>query len=210
MDTKSVTVAIPWRSQPQRVAAFTYVVEWWQSRGFKVVLGDSPHGRFNVSAARNRAVEKASTEIVIVADADTVPHMPAIQRAIDYMPPNLVTYPFTRYVYTETDPVDFDPLTAEQGKVWNGSVGGLLVTTKTAYWSICGMDERFDRWGWEDNAFHMAAETLIKVARVAGTVHAFGHEAERDMSEKNPGRARIELYRFARGKPAIMRELIRR
>lgn len=207
-----IAVCIPWRPQPQRLAAFEYVTNWWESNGFRVVTGDSDRPTFNLSAARNEAVREAQADIVIVADADTVPELGAIKAALRQLQRYMVIYPFNSYRYLEdVEPTPDLVLGSQPGaKEWRNSVGGLFVTMTETYWSVGGHDEGFERWGYEDNAFHMAAETLGRVVRLAGTVYAFGHEAERDMSKKNPGRARVELYRYARLKPDVMRELIKR
>ena len=206
-----VAVCIPWRPQPHRIAAFNYVTSWWTSQGLRVVLGDSDHEVFNISAARNRAVTKAHADIVIVADADTVPSMAPMTTALRQVQKHMVIYPFSTYRYISAEPspdLDLEKLPAE--REYRNSVGGLFVCHSETYWELGGMDAGFERWGYEDNAFHLAAETLARVVRIPGAVYAFGHEAERDMSRQNPGASRIELYRFARRKPDIMRELVKR
>lgn len=203
-----VTVAIPWRPQPQRLAAFDVVSEWWRSHGFEVVTGDSVHESFNVSAARNAAVAKVDTRNVIVADADTIPDLFAIEKTLQRMEPGRVVYPFNRYRYLEATPAREGLENIEPAKEWTNSVGGLLVTTTATYRDLGGFDERFGRWGYEDNAFYLAASTLGAVARVPGVVYAFGHDADRDISPNNPGKHRIELYRYANGRPGLMRELV--
>lgn len=207
---EDVTVCIPWRAQPQRVAAFKIVTQWWEEHGFKISLGDSSHETFNVSAARNRAVQKAGTRLVIIADADTIPDYEALRAGLRRIVPGEIIYPFNRYRYLDHGEATVETLSLGASKEWTNSVGGLFIIDRQTYWDFGGQDEGFHRWGYEDNAFHMVAETLGRVIRLAGTVNAFGHEADRDLTTKNPGRNRIELYRFARRKPEIMRELIRK
>lgn len=209
-NTSDVTVCIPWRAQPQRLAAFAAVTDWWQSRGYRIALGDGDASVFNISQARNRAVSKARTEIVIVADADTIPDQVALTVAQRQLEAHMVIYPFNVYRYIEAEPVvGVNPAELPESRQYRGSVGGLFMTTKATYDEVGRHDEGFEQWGFEDNAFHLAADTLGRVVRITGIVHAYGHEAVRDMSRANPGRARAELYRFAHNKPAIMRELIK-
>lgn len=200
-------VCIPWRPQPDRLAAFERVTHWWKANGFNTVLADSGHEPFNLAASRNLAVSRSTTDSVVVADADTLPDLGALHNALS--DPEGVVYPFTRYRYlppgseTVTDLVAVKP-----EREFTASVGGLIVCTRDTWNLLGGQDERFWRWGYEDNAFMLAAQTLLSTRRVAGTVFAFGHSADRDMSQGNPGWARIQLYRFAKGRPEIMRELI--
>jgi hypothetical protein len=200
---------VPWRPTPSRKPAFEVVRRWWEDLGVTVITADSDSSRpFNVSQARNNAVRKAGTHAVVVADADTIPDRDALGLVLQRLERGQVVYPFDRYRYIE----DHDPSVEVQGltasKEWGNSVGGLVVAMRETYWDIGGFDERFDRWGYEDNAFHMAANTLARVARVPGTVHAFGHDADRDTTPDNPGRHRMELYRYANRRPELMRQLI--
>lgn len=202
-----VTVCIPWRPTPDRIAAYERVRTWWTDHGYKIVTGDSNRRKpFNVAAARNNAVRKCSG-VVIVADADTIPDETALTAAIESCA-GMVVYPFDKYRYLTPESVDLpiDDVIVE--REFASSVGGMFVTTTGTYWRLGGQDERFSRWGHEDNAFWLAADTLAFVRRISGTVYAFGHEADRDLSPENPGMARRELYRFAHGRPELMRELI--
>jgi hypothetical protein len=214
--TDGVMVCIPWRPQPHRLAAFERVVGWYEDHGYQVVLGDSHHETFNLAAARNAAVRAAGdAEIVVVADADTIPEARALMRAIRRATSQpMVVYPFEHYVYLgDVDPatVDLERLAElPHEQTYTHSVGGLLVVQRQLYWELGGHDEGFRRWGYEDTAFEIVAETLARTDRITGSVYAFGHEADRDMSDANPGRSRIQLYRYARRNPKIMRELVHR
>lgn len=209
-----VTVCIPWREGPGRLEAFLAVTAWYRARGYEYIACDSDSEQpFNLSQARNTAVNAArrvGADIVVVGDADTVPDEWALRRAIETNTGE-VTYPFDKYVYLK--PVDH-PATdhlelMEVDREYPGSVGGLFVTTPETYWSVGGMDEEFRQWGYEDRAFYYAAQTLGRIARVNGSVYAFGHDAERDMSSQNPGKHRVALYHFARSNPDVMRELVK-
>lgn len=201
----TVDVCIPWRAQPDRLAAFDRVMEWWADLGFRPILADSdPDYRFNLSQARNAAVAQSSAEVVIVADADTIPDAKALLRAIRRARYNRVVYPFDRYVYLAPGQ---EP-GGEPERSYTHSFGGLMVLKRSLYWDLGGHDEKFRQWGFEDTAFQLVAETLASTERVPGTVYAYNHSAERDMTTSNPGRARVALYRFARRDAAVMRELI--
>lgn len=203
----TVTVVIPWREQPDRVAAFNKVVAWWEGNGFTVITADSDHEHFNISAARNNGVEHAATEQVIIADADTIPELSNVREALTN---DGVTWPFTVYRYMgKHAPEIYDLPASPFERDMKGSFGGLFVTTKRTYWALGGQDEQFRVWGYEDQAFRNVAQTLSTVHRTPGYVYAYGHDAPRIMTRDNPGRHRVQLYMFASGKPDIMRELIR-
>jgi len=209
-----VTVCIPWRPEPHRIAAYERVQQWYRDHGYYITEGDSRIDKpFNLAAARNDAVKRSHADIVIVADADTIPDEKNLHRAIRRARGGQrVVYPFTRYVYLgDVDPAeieDFDQAPVE--RIYTESVGGLVVLTQDLYWKLGGFDDCFMQWGYEDNAFLAVAETLSFVERIDGPVYAFSHEAERDLGRTNPGAIRMRLYRFARRDPAVMRELIKR
>lgn len=201
-----MTVCIPWRPTADRTPAFTRVRAWWQEHGFRIVTADSNHEMFNVSASRNAAVAVSRTSTIIVADADTIPDLHALHTALD--DPNGVVYPFDAYRYLLPEALTAPDLNvAPFEREYRASVGGLLVTTQETFWHIGGFDEGFLNWGYEDNAFQLTAQTLSQVRRVPGIVYAYAHDAERDLTVSNPGRARCQLYRFAAGKPDVMRHL---
>lgn len=188
---------------------FDRVQAFWQHHGFPIITADSdPTQPFHICEARNNAARQANTAHLIIADADTIPDIGAVHQALTL---DGITWPFTEYRHipaTYTDQADLMSAPADQ--TYRNSVGGLLVTPSETYWELGGMDERFHRrWGYEDNAFALAAKTLSKARRIDGIVFSFNHSADRDLSTDNPNRHRYELYKFAAGRPEIMRELIR-
>lgn len=194
---RSIDVAIPWRATPDRIPAFEYVAQWWVNYGFNVITGDSDHETFNLSAARNRAVAKATSNIVVVADADTVPDAKALDTAIYACRRHGgVWWPFDTYTYLADSVKPGDNLeNAPTEHVYPNSVGGLFVILRADYWRLGGFDERFDRWGHEDRAWELVVTELSSFHRVPGTVYAFNHYAERNM--RGPGRLLVEEYRRA-------------
>ena len=206
----NATVCIPWRAQPDRLPAYDRVRNFWSHFGFPVIIADSDEGKpFHISEARNNAVFEADTDNIILADADTIPDMGAVYEALEN---ECVTYPFTTYRHIRADYVNAaDLMTAPVDREYRRSVGGVLVCPRQQYWNLGGMDERFEaRWGYEDNAFHIVASTLGWVKRVSGYIWSFNHAADRDLTDDNPNKHRFALYQAAAGKPAMMRELIKK
>jgi hypothetical protein len=208
--TTDTTVAIPWRPQPDRLDAYRRVTAFWQHHGFPTVTADSnPTLPFSLAEARNNAVHKVKTSQVIVADADAIPDIAAIHTALDNTG---VTWPFNEYRHIPgTYANNPDLMTAPIDRLYRNSVGGCIVTHTATYWTLGGMDERFDRrWGYEDNAFHAVVTTLSTAHRVPGILFSFNHTAEREMTHDNPNRWRADLYKYAAGTPQLIRELIKR
>ena len=184
----------------------------WAHFNFRVIEADSdPSLPFNLAVARNNAARRAQdAEVLVLADADTMPDIASVLAAVDD-PQECVTYPFQTYWHIPGEWVTrADLFAARPDQKYNNSVGGIFVCTTETYWGIGGMDERFHPvWGYEDNAFALAAQTLVGIRRLDGRVFSFNHGANRDMSQDNPNKPRYELYRYASGKPDMMRELIR-
>lgn len=207
--TATSAVCIPYRATNDRKLAFARVHAFWTYHGFPVVTGDSDHEQFNLAAARNAAVRKAKTSHVIVADADTIPDIEQVYLALGT--PG-ITWPFAEYRHIPGECVSRnDLMTAPIDRTYRRSVGGLFVCSSDDYWDVGGQDERFSRgWGYEDNAFYLAAATLSSTHRPGhGIVFSFNHSQDRDMSAANPHKVRYELYRMCQGQPDLMRELIR-
>jgi hypothetical protein len=218
------TVAIPWREGPGRLPAFERCTKYWREHGFPVVTADSdPDKPFLCNQARNLAVAKADTDIVIMADGDTIPQfIDTIQVALDYVErsPDYIVWPFTRYRYLDEFSVDEEDLEHIVGSPqpqwgglneWEDMSGGILVFNTKAFWDLGGYDENFTPgcWGYDDLAFHKAAETLGKTVRLQGLAYSFDHPAHRDMSDKNPNKRRYNaLYAPAIGNSNLMRKVI--
>lgn len=207
----TVAVCIPWRSVLDRVPAHQRVVDYWTHHGFDIFHGDTTSPRFNISAARNIAVATASADISIVADADTIPDIAAVWRAIERCADDdgLVDYPFTQYRHIPGDwTAKADLLAAPVVQSYTRSVGGLLICQTALYWTLGGMDERFTGWGYEDSAFHAKALTLARVRRENAIIFSFDHAADRNLTPSNPNRKLYQEYRKAFYKANLMKGIV--
>ena len=209
----AIDVCMPWRPQPDRVAAHDRVVSWWSRHGFNVIEADSDRrmSSFHICQARNKAVRQAHSDVIVVADADTLPDLGAVEEAVNTVQPGEVVWPFTFYRHIPGDTVtESDLHSIPFDREYKNSVGGLFVCHRDTYWAFGGMDERFEpRWGYEDSAFQLVVSALGKVRRMKGVVYSFNHEADRDLTAANPNRRRFELYRLCVRSPELMRELIK-
>jgi hypothetical protein len=221
------TICIPWRPSPSRLAAFDRVVEFWSMFGWPIVTADSPTEIFSLAQARNEAVRKATTDVVVISDADTLVDPLNVLRAV--ADPAGVWWPFTRYRILAEKYLD-TPLPELAGcpyiNTWDGAgvlgVGGCIITTRKEYWRLGGQPSEFVGWGWEDTAFTAVVETLSRVRRLFGHAYAFEHNSDADAytgaKADSPGWDRdvsrnqhlIEPYRIANGRPWLMRDVVRR
>lgn len=220
--TVTPAVCIPWRPQPDRVAAFERAKQFWTEHGHQVIAADSdPTQPFLCNQARNNAVRQADTDIVIIADGDTIcENHSQITQAVDAIRDGGadIVWPFRTYRHVTADSLKY-PHTASFNIVReyrHGSPGGIIVSSRDAYWDIGGYDEKFipGAWAWDDTAFMYCAETLLNAQRHSGVVYSFDHSVDnagkpgRNLDE-SPNKPRFLLYDFARGKPDVMRALIR-
>lgn len=207
-----VTVAMPWRPTPERFPAHRRIRNFWRHADIPVVEADSlPTQPFNLCEARNNAVRRIRTPVIIVADADTIPDYGALHQALNDLRPGEVIWPYQTFRHIPPEWANrSDLLAAPVDRIYHHSVGGVFLCHRDTYWQLGGMDERFQGWGFDDNAFHAVAQTLATVRRLPGVVFSFNHPADRDTTDTNPNKARFSLYQFATGKPPIMTQLINR
>lgn len=191
----AVAVVVPWRDAgiAHRSRARHAVRDWFASRLPEAPLadcdGDGPE--WSLAAARNagvRAARAAGADVVVVCDADNVPEEAPLREAIA--------------ACQETGLVHLPYVTYRNGDfAWNGSIGGIYVTTPDA-WSACGgQDERFRGWGCEDHAFAYAHATLLgePLQRHDGVLTHFPHPAP---PARDPG------HPHARAAAALLRRYI--
>src|SRR5690606_21446003 len=103
-----------------------------------------------------------------------------------------------------------DPHHAPAAETSKRPIGGVWVIRADAWQRAGGMDEGFVAWGFEDDAFHAAAECLLgPVVRHHGVITHLRHEpaANTRAVSYRQNRARFEQYLRARRNPAAMRAL---
>lgn len=210
------TVCLPWRATPDRVAAFERCTQFWRSIGFNVVTGDSdPEQPFLCCEARNNAVRQANSNIVIVADADTLPESTwqiksAVMRIAEGI--DKFVWPFTIYRYIAGRYVDESDLRTVPIELESyDSPGGIVVAQRRAYWRLGGYPQGFvpGENGFDDTAFLYLAQTLNHTSRIPGTVYSFNHATVRNYTETNPNYVRFKQFEDAYEDPVAMRRLIR-
>ena len=180
-----------------------------------------PDKLFLCSQARNNAIRKATTEIVIIADADTIPdQMGQVEEAVRMIADGEadMVYPFTAFLHIPEAAATMENYTLArvQARYTTDPPGGIFVTSKKFLDVVGWFDERFcpGELSFDDRAFKYACETFGRVERVNGHVWSFNHATAldgrplRDYSPANKNYARFQKYVAARGNPDLMKELI--
>lgn len=231
----SLSVLIPYfPDSPERETVFHWVVDRYRLLypGIQICLGIDYDEPFSRSKARNNAFSEATGDILIINDADTFCNKRYIDAAIDIVQSEDRAWvlPYTRYYNTtqngaekllQQDPsVDVDVLDLEIGNTVDaknhppdGSVAGVMVVPREAFVTVGGYDEKFQGWGYEDDAFALALDTLWgRHLRVHGYVVHLWHPPAVDGDFKNPNieanRNRWNAYKRAGGSEQKMREVL--
>jgi len=215
-----LTVVIPWRPQPSRLAAFGEVTRWYREHLPEAELRevDSDDAIFNLARCRNLGVASMSDpdDVVVIGDADTLPEEGPLRSAIAAATTStLVQLPYAEYHWLgAAGTADFRsgvPLAACSFELVRGACSGVYVTTPRTWWSHGGQDERFRGWGYEDAAWHLAHETLLgePPQRHDGRVYALHHEAEVRAGEQYDANASLmDEYRAAAASADGMRDFL--
>ena len=215
-----ITVIVPWRPQPSRLAAFDAVIQWYRRNlpGADIVTIDSDQRLFNLSRCRNlgmRALDDPD-QVVVINDADTIPQLDALLEAIDHASVSgLVHLPYTAYRWLgatgTAQYVDGVPAEDCDFELVSGACSGIYVTTRASWVSHGGQDERFRGWGFEDAAWHLAHIALLGESprRHEGSVFALHHQPElREGPQYDANATLMQRYRDAAGSPEAMRQLV--
>lgn len=175
-------------------------------------------GVFSRAKVRNEAVRRAGTGVVVLCDADTLPEkQPLLDAIAGAADDGRLHLPYTRYralspegtlaVYARgVDPRDA-PVEDESRR----PIGGVWVIHHDAWWAAGGMDEEFKGWGFEDDAFHTAANILLgQTVRHEGTITHLHHQSAANLQspEYRKNKARYQQYMRVRRNPEQMRKLV--
>ena len=222
MATK-IPVFVPYRSDGgHRDLNWALIKEtiWDEAPWAEVVVGESPDGPFNLSAARNDAASKLDWDVAIFADADSIVSLDTLDAALGAaLETDRPVLPHSRWVnvtYEERNQfilnkyVEYNP----KRTVVSGTKSSMLVIPRKAYDAVNGFDERFRGWGWEDTAFHLAMTNLYApFIQFEGIVWHLEHErptgdVNRALDENSiRNRAHYKRYQMARNNTEL-RKLI--
>lgn len=165
------TVIIPHRDRGKdwrRKANLDSAVQWWNDHGIEpIVVDDGRTGtaQFNRSAAYNRGIQAADTDILVFSEADLLVPSEQILEGVRLAAekPGLVV-PFSRFMaMTETDTNlvrqrRLHPANAEAHQVRGDrqSIGAVNIVTRESVAMIGGFDEQFEGHAYDDDATELA------------------------------------------------------
>ena len=137
----------------------------------EICMGDAEIRPYCKSAAVNSAARKATRDIFIIADADIAFDTDQMERAIEMLDNHAWIIPYEdRKELNEAQTLDLtnnrEPSVKFSGIDFTGcgsyayGVGSINIVPRRYFEGAGGFDERFKGWGYEDNAFAMALDTL--------------------------------------------------
>lgn len=228
-DVPTLSVVVPWHNtHPTRAQSWNWVKRWYQKHLLTAELIEvqPDEGQpFHKPTLVNRGVQKASGQVVIVADSDVIPTVPGVlQTAAHHALYAPWVVPHGQVLRLREEPtVDFlgEPVTTTRfpsGPLvrhpYKGIAGGgLFVIRRDRFLAAGGFDPVFTGWGGEDTAFGIAADTLLgphlRYLHVP-LVHFYHPPGPRSLHEDYAKNVkRVELYRTlaAYGKDALAAQL---
>ena len=225
ISNKKISLVIPWRPTNSRIEIFDYLINWYSTEfpEINIVLSDSDHEKFNLSASRNKGILKAindGAELILSSDADFFPSKDVLTRAIyNSLNTDRISVPYNDYIeltYEGTQKFlkndkscmhmynkrNFNPrlVNGKTDRLWVCS--GLLAITKEKFLELGQFDENYIGWGQEDIDYHK--RYLDKYARLFDYIDGIGLSLEHSRDEwKNNSNQNIEYFKSKYGEEYI-------
>lgn len=175
-----LSVLIPWDPRTKckyRLNAFEWLLRRYEETLYptEVCIGTNTDEPFNRSKARNSAFAKSTGDYLLIADADTMFDTAQVYMGVErvraadtWVLPYMYYYNLAQHQSEQVVAADPWMSTGELGlppteyehKILD-SPAGLLVMKREHFEAVGGYDERFEGWGYEDNAFRMALNVLV-------------------------------------------------
>lgn len=141
----------------------------WDVDQIEIIVGLDDSEPFNRSRARNGALQDVSSDVVLIADMDTAFDPHAIEEGIQMVRSGEAPWviPYAEHQYYNLTHEYTDRLLQESptDPIWQVSWdfkllswAGLLIARTDDVRKVGGYDERFQGWGWEDNAFRIVMD----------------------------------------------------
>lgn len=211
-----LSIIVPWRNigDPWRWQSWKWLRQRYERLlpETELVYGSDDSEPFNRSSTRNHLVERSEGDILLIADADTVFHRDQIEVAISKILSGaswVIPYSEQRYYNVTAEETaliwasPFESTIPEltDSSQWDHKItswAGLLLVTRESFDKVGGYDERFQGWGYEDNAFRAALDHRVGPhARVDSYALHLWHPAPEEECFGQPNiEANRELYRL--------------
>lgn len=162
--------------------------------GTEILTSDCDPGPFNRAQCINRAVKMATEENLLIVDADTVWDPLVHRNAEQILNWDSWGWPFSQCemldqatagslqaapygVYLGDMPLTLETIVVADTHDYLGApMSGCLVMRNDEFRKVGGFDERFEGWGYEDQAFMFAAtEELGHPTRMQGSIYHIWH-----------------------------------
>lgn len=222
-----ISILVPYApSTPDRDRLWDWAEKRWSLIPDAEILIGVPDrtgkpGDFNHPQAINRAAERASGDVFVIADADTVCNpdwlVAAVEKAREgdwvlashYVQLNERT---TRDLLTQPADVHIEVKKKDTNWIGGSSWSGVVVVPRDAFELLDGSDERHLGWGFDDICFGLALDTLWKPhVRLDGFVYHLWHPQSLGdtFGQTNTAQQRVltEAYKKAIGDPEAMRRV---
>lgn len=217
---RDFSIVIPCDDGSERREINQWVQNWYRRtyEGREVIVSVSEGQPFNKSVAINRGVLRASCDLLVIVDSDTMIVPEQLAKGIN----DDWTIPFNRVlnltqaatcrcledgiVFADLQPDDVEHI--REGFV---RAGGVWIVSRAIFEEVGGCDERYAGWGGEDDSFCRAANTLVKHLRIVpGDVYHLWHPPNpgRNDFQQRPNYRLWRRYCRATGKPEYMRALV--
>jgi hypothetical protein len=219
---------------PDRIRVWEFLQECYAKQfpnAEVVVEADDGEDPFHKTLALNRAVARSNGETLVMIDCDTwVPRTNVLHAVAELQTTGTWGRPWN--IKVKLGQIDTDQVL--QYPNWDGQVHGMdhprrreglntywaappQVFSREQYETVGGFDERFRRWGKEDEAFGLALRCLVgRPKHVIGyAVHLWHPRLGRSGSDLWPGQADsnkglVHAYQQAARYPDQMRRIISR
>lgn len=214
-----VCVVVPLRTDdPDRLAAADWLQGWYADRfpGWRWVVADSP-GPWNKPRALNDTIAGLDCRTLVVTDGDlfvdpaNLEQAVALSAHVPWVVPHETVHRLdrdhSRDVMAGARP---DPARCHMLPYRGVDGGGIFVLSRAQWDRTGGMDDTFEGWGAEDEAFAVAANTLLgERVRLDGPLwHLYHDPGPRTRHDRfSTNKARLRQYRAVAGNRPAMRAL---
>lgn len=214
------------RDHGYRDQVWAWVRGWWERELPELPIFEGHHdsGLFNRSAACNAAAAAATEagpwDVALLIDSDVICDPARVREAIAQAGSerNRLVLPFSRR--HNLNPVGTARIMdGDQGswvryvaKTYTQMCSSCLAIPRQLWDEVGGFDERFEGWGFEDNAFASACSTFgADMTKIEGELWHLWHPTAPEGRVGSPSfranRTRADAYQAAIGNPAAIRAL---
>lgn len=215
------------RDRGYRDRVWAWVRAWWERELPELTVYEGHHekGLFNRSAAVNAAAQAATAagpwDVALIIDADVICNPERVREAIAQAATegNRLVLPFSRR--HNLNPIgtrrimegDRGSWTRFIARTYTEMCSSCVAIPRPLWDAVGGFDERFSGWGFEDNAFAAACETMggAGLTTIEGELWHLFHPTAPEGKPGTPSfranRARADAYQAALGDKAAIAAL---